>query len=376
VSSGPADEIFTCALTQDLGVLALTNLDPNYCALIQECQNDHDKLIDCEKTLYGVDHATITAHLLDAWKLPTIFSMSAMGSHDPTTVATDIDASVLTLIHCISLSGIFADVFVAEDTRKNLEKARTLGEKYFGFNADQVSALLEGIREQVPEISELFDFKLLSRAALDAIVEEARSLLVKINLRALSEMQDSVQTIERLSEENRVLKNKADIDPLTEAFNRRFLKRYLKTAFFEAMTKERNLSCVFIDVDHFKRVNDQFGHDVGDRVLQSLVKEIKEIIRNNDVVVRYGGEEFVVVLRRVEPDVALGVAWRICKSIRGMTLTAADGSDVRVGVSIGVATHTPDDRFASADSLLRAADAALYEAKSKGRDRVVRYERQ
>jgi diguanylate cyclase (GGDEF)-like protein len=123
-----------------------------------------------------------------------------------------------------------------------------------------------------------------------------------------------------------------------------------------------------IDLDHFKSLNDRFGHATGDRVLRAVAERISNAVRADDTPTRYGGEEFAVLLRRAEPQQALEVAERVRQEIE--TITPAElGITERVTVSVGVAVA--DARVSDPTSILAAADAALYRAKREGRNRVV-----
>ncbi|MCL6635855.1 MAG: diguanylate cyclase, partial [Peptococcaceae bacterium] len=158
----------------------------------------------------------------------------------------------------------------------------------------------------------------------------------------------------------------AERDPLTGLYNRRFLERYL--AEMERRRKETGapFSVMMADLDHFKSVNDTYGHQAGDEVLKEFGRFLRESVRQNDVAARYGGEEFVVVF---SGDSVLQIAERLCREWAGREVALPDGEKIRCTFSAGLAEAGRDG--ASADELVRAADQALYRAKSGGRNRVV-----
>jgi two-component system cell cycle response regulator len=159
----------------------------------------------------------------------------------------------------------------------------------------------------------------------------------------------------------------AVVDALTGLNNRRFLETHLAQALDQAAHKGRPLSLMILDIDHFKSVNDTYGHDAGDEVLKVFARRIKRVLRSADLVCRLGGEEFVVVM----PETPLAVAERIAERVRSAVERERFPIDatraIPVTTSIGLAERGAD---ANADALLRRADKALYASKSAGRNRV------
>jgi diguanylate cyclase (GGDEF)-like protein len=160
---------------------------------------------------------------------------------------------------------------------------------------------------------------------------------------------------------------RANIDALTGLPNRRYLQEVLATVGPRRRAGDR-LGALMIDLDHFKRLNDRYGHPAGDRVLRAVGERISTAIRADDTPARYGGEEFVVLLRRADPQQAVDVAERIRAQIAEMTPQQL-GIGEPLTVSIGVAVA--DSHVADPGALLHAADEALYRAKREGRNRVV-----
>jgi diguanylate cyclase (GGDEF)-like protein len=180
-------------------------------------------------------------------------------------------------------------------------------------------------------------------------------------LRALASQLDA------LNQELRLL---SVTDGLTKAYNHRHFQERFKSEFARARRYGDSLSCVMIDIDHFKRVNDDHGHPVGDKVLVRLVEILKDSIRSEDLVARYGGEEFVLLLPQTDAGQATLLAERIRERAAVECLPLAAGPGLTFTVSLGVADYTPDRADMDRDTLLSAADAALYRAKTNGRNRV------
>jgi diguanylate cyclase (GGDEF)-like protein len=170
-----------------------------------------------------------------------------------------------------------------------------------------------------------------------------------------------------LDVENMRLRRLAVTDQLTGAFNREFLQRRLPQAMESSAQRREPLSVAMIDVDHFKAINDAYGHAVGDRVLVEVASRLRGAIRGDAQLVRYGGEEFMVILPRADAGKAAEVGERIRAKLGDAPIEAAP-AQVLVRVSIGVAEFRGDGE--SAGKLIERADVALYAAKGGGRDRV------
>ena len=171
-----------------------------------------------------------------------------------------------------------------------------------------------------------------------------------------------------------LLRRTSFIDTLTNVNNRRFFDQRIGEEIDRVMRSGECLSCLFLDIDHFKKINDSFGHQTGDLVLAEVAQTIRSLLRNNDVLARYGGEEFVALLAVASEVKAVEVAERIRLKVAQSQLYAKDGSPINVYLSIGVATLQPallEDSAVDSEHLIELADLALYRAKDSGRNRVV-----
>ncbi len=168
---------------------------------------------------------------------------------------------------------------------------------------------------------------------------------------------------------NREIKRQSLIDPLTQAYNRHYFVDRLTSEVERAARYARPVSILFVDLDDFKLINDKYGHLQGDEVLRMLGKLFTESLRDVDVVCRYGGDEFVILLPETETSMALPAAEKLLRSVRSHAFSVLDdpARTLSVTISIGLSTLRAGQ---SDDALLKAADAALYRAKSLGRNRV------
>jgi diguanylate cyclase (GGDEF)-like protein len=158
-------------------------------------------------------------------------------------------------------------------------------------------------------------------------------------------------------------------DGLTGAFNRRYFDERVTAELSYARRHRSPVSVLMIDLDHFKKVNDTFGHLAGDQVLEAVARSIAETIRTEDVFARYGGEEFVIIAREVDEVGGLAFGERLRRIIEDIKILAPNGERISVTVSVGVAT-VPKGRAVDSAEVISCADGNLYAAKEKGRNRV------
>jgi two-component system, cell cycle response regulator len=189
----------------------------------------------------------------------------------------------------------------------------------------------------------------------------------------IKRLQEEIEEREReLMEANERLRHMSQTDALTGLENRRHIETRLEEMFEHAKRLGEPFSCVMVDLDKFKSVNDEYGHQAGDAVLKQLAKILKNEVREIDHAGRYGGEEFILLLTGTVLDAAVTFAERCRKAIEDHTFTFAGGTIQRTA-SFGVAGW-PHPKIQNCDGLVKAADDALYVAKETGRNRVVRFD--
>lgn len=191
---------------------------------------------------------------------------------------------------------------------------------------------------------------------LERIVDDRTNELKTINSELLKEIGDrkkAEETLEKL----------ATTDPLTTLFNRRKFDELLKYEMERNRRYRTGLSLIFCDIDHFKQLNDQHGHDIGDDVLRLFAQDLKNSIRSTDIIARWGGEEFMLLIPNTTTDIAKVLAEKLRKGVENMTFPIVG----KITASFGVTHFLADD---DPNTAIRRADTALYKAKENGRNRV------
>jgi two-component system, cell cycle response regulator len=211
---------------------------------------------------------------------------------------------------------------------------------------------------------------LLLRARITASLEKKRLRDQEADrLRQLLDLQRDLDRRNReLEELNRRLAEAARTDPLTGLPNRRWALEELQRVWQAATRYDRPMACLLVDVVHFKRVNDSFGHDTGDEVLKGVAGRLRSAARQHEAVCRLGGEEFLVVCDTIDRAGAAACAERLRNAVADRPVTY-QGREVAVTVSIGAAVR--DASMENPEQLLKVADQAVYAAKQSGRNRVV-----
>lgn len=273
------------------------------------------------------------------------------------------------------------EISLAQDPAQALELARgrspelVLTEQRFS-EADGLSLLSELLRdprtEHLPVIFHSSPERELAARCLDA---GAADFVAKPA--DGPELGARLERALRAARDRRVLQELAQTDALTGLPNYRALSKRIEHEFQRATRYGHSLSVVTVDLDHLKRINDRYGHDVGNRAIAALAQHLRANLRGADFAARFGGDEFVVLLPHQTPR----EAWIFAERLRGGTrsLEVVRRADerthaLRLSLSAGIAGHFPGSPKETAEELCQASDAALYEAKRRGRDQVVLYE--
>jgi diguanylate cyclase (GGDEF)-like protein len=366
-----AEEAFLAGLLQDIGILALHAAVPNYPEVLRESKHDHLRLERIEAERFGAGHPEVGAWLGRDWGLPDALIDSVAGSHVPDVLGEKHNS---TLPRCVAVSGYVASVWLRSTDDHVAESAAQAASRWLSLRGKEFEEVLVRTANAAHGFADIFEVTLPSAAEMEGILRQARDTLVQVTLRAALVASSSKADVQRLSAEKKTLEQHFSRDSLTRLFARAHMDAALAQTYEDAVRFGQPLSLLFCDIDHFKKVNDTYGHATGDKVLVAVARAIETSARQLDVVGRYGGEEFVMVLPDTQSKGAMVVAERIRASVEGLAFSIGNDHPMRVTISVGVATHGEAWMSGNVGDLLAAADAALYAAKRGGRNRSVAHQ--
>lgn len=360
------DPYFTAGLFLDVGLLSAARGDISYAAEI--ARGPAAFRVVRERAAGNPAHPAVGANLAREYNLPDE-TVEAIDKHH------DDEVPEGELARACWLAERFAGVFEGGDLvggkQRALEAAMELG-----IDEDDAEEIFATLPEQVRDAAGAFDRDVGEQPDLDALIEDANQSLVSMNqhyeqlVRQLQVLIDEKAALEQeLRAANSRLSEQATTDELTGLPNKRALQQALTRDLARASREDSPLSLIVIDVDHFKKFNDTWGHTTGDEVLRCVGKLLLEEVRAGDVPARYGGEEFVVVLPNTPPEGAQIVGERIRAALEAMSVQGPQGM-LKVTASFGIATVHGQGCQDQATNLFERADAALYEAKDGGRNQV------
>jgi diguanylate cyclase (GGDEF)-like protein len=368
-----AEEIFLAALLQDVGILALDKAVPDLYRGTDSVQRDHAALAVHEKKRLQVDHAEIGGWLMRNWNLPERLHRAIEHSHRIDLSTTAEPAQIFE--RCVALSGPVADLFLLDPQDRRFAETALCVERSLGMDKMAFGQVLGTVGAMLPETEAIFDTNLLTEQHPELILEQAREALMLRSLHALREI-NTLRAVAEISNSRALeLEEETRRDAMTGVYNRAYLDQFLAREFEHSTRHKWPLSVAFADLDNFKSINDRFGHQAGDRILQATARILRGNTRETDLIARYGGEEFVVVLPATDAETARSICERIVTAFQNTGHVI--GSDhTKVTISIGCATHGTQTSFPNVAEFVKAADQALYTAKLRGRNRIVPFDRQ
>ncbi|MFK8016211.1 MAG: HDOD domain-containing protein [Gammaproteobacteria bacterium] len=368
-----AEEAFLSSLLQDVGIMGLNTLDADFYNDATEFFTDHEALVKFEQEAIGCDHSAVGTWLLRHWGLPEYLQDAVAVSHQLKAASDSSGAQYLS--QCVGLAGPLADLWL-QGAKNPTEVSRVsrMARNAISISADEYSQLMKNIGTTVPEMAHIFETELIEADEASKITERANEIMTARSLQHLQEASAATEKAERLQSYATDLEEESQRDSLTQVASRSYLMQLLQRGYEHATRFSWPLAIMFIDLDHFKQVNDTYGHPAGDTVLTNVGQLLRDAVRCSDTVGRYGGEEFLVILPGADSEGIKIIAERILKVLRTHLHAVSPDKTIAVTASIGCAHVGEGREYASLDAFVACADEALYAAKHAGRDQYTLYE--
>jgi two-component system, cell cycle response regulator len=269
-------------------------------------------------------------------------------------------------------------VFYSTAPESAHKRFRQEAKELLGLNVLTINAILKEVAGEIDAAAEYFGLHIPPTKSVMEILQEANLNLGRLNLtyeelnRQLIQQKIELEKLTaELKHKNTLLENQVNNDFLTELANHRHFQSTLEQELNRSARNAEIVSLLMLDIDWFKKINDSYGHLAGDFVLREFCAITRQIIRDYDFPARYGGEEFAIILPSTTPDNARIVAEKIREHTEKYVFNAGQQTEIRITVSIGVASARPAYTTIKKFEFIGWADEALYQAKNKGRNRVV-----
>ncbi len=352
---GSGDEDFLIGLVFNVGQIGIgTTYPEKFVEMLGDNKSISGLTVEMEAEAFGTNRYEIGSKLLEKWHFPQKM-VDSLASFDP----DNLNVETTTLYLSQLLGGLLLSTDVVEDQiLETKQQALTL----LDMDADQFDLLFDEMVSEWKGYEGLFDYDAIGFNSIQELESRAKESMMQISLGMDTEIQ-------KITEEKKELEESALIDLLTTLKNRAAYDAETPGVVSYHSRQKKSFGIIVIDIDHFKAVNDTYGHAAGDAVLREVGKSLKTNCRNYDTVYRYGGEEFVAVVVDCDFESLTIVANRFRESIEALRVETV-GEVLAVTASMG-SCWSENGECQSIEELFVKADAYLYEAKNSGRNRCV-----
>ncbi len=358
-------EFFSAGLLSEIGPLAILKARPN----------EFPEFLKAEEA-DPTDHSAggeLSAAILAHWQMPSSFCDAVRNRWRSIDELRQIPVeSDVLLSHAAALASATAEYFCEPQKGMALVRIHEIAEVLFGLKQEGIQKFIERVQAHVMENCDLLETDVSTwgqPSEILAVAMEQLSRLAVATVESAPDPDSTQQENQRLRRRVEDLLQRSITDVLTELFNRAHFDEQLPLWIRNARGANRSVGLLFLDVDHFKKINDTYGHAIGDTVLRQLAATVKRTVRDGDLVARYGGEELVVLVSNPSIASLQGLGERIRGDIEKEAVSTPIGQ-VRPTVSIGGSIVDPAFSADADVELVRSADQAMYLAKRNGRNRV------
>lgn len=356
------DSAFLAGLLCDLGQLAAAQgASQRYAEVLTRLESSDETLQAIEYQVLGTDHMEFGRELLESWNLPPSICCAVGAHHDPQRVEDPQDPCRM-LAQILHVATTCAELYGGCDIEPSARAIKRDAARYFNMDPDTCTEVLREIEAELPHAAELFEVEIPDAQALAEICTRASQLVVKETLALNQQVQDATA-------QARHFEQKAQVDALTGLPNRGVFDERLGPELEKARSEGGSLGLLLLDLDHFKKVNDSYGHTVGDELLREVGRIVRATLGEGEWSARYGGEEIVCVL----PGCARPELEVRAEQLRGAVegIEVASGADrVWASASVGGCWIRRVSDEVTPLRLFEAADRELYRAKEAGRNQV------
>lgn len=379
IDKDAAEEAFVAGLLQNLGVLILARAFPDqYRQVEQVIEKEGSNRCQVENDLIGADHAYIGSEVTRSWGFPDALVLPLRYHADP-AACDGRDASIQRLCQVVYLSGLISRVYRSSEPDAIVAQFNKQAQQLLGLEERVLKDFLDSVHAEVNQTADYFEFRINEQKSIAEILQIANAELSVLNLsyeemnRALVEKTVKLELLTaELEKKNHQLELLANIDGLTHAYNHRYFQNFLDQEINRSKRYSRSLALVFTDIDYFKKLNDTFGHQVGDEMLRQFCDVCRAELREYDLFARYGGEEFALVLPETDIKEAEAVAEKLRLAIARHSFEHNRQSS-HITASFGVFAMMPAKEPFTKNEMISFADQAMFQAKKKGRNQVVVY---
>ncbi|PIE74356.1 MAG: hypothetical protein CSA19_00175 [Deltaproteobacteria bacterium] len=364
-------DLFVSGLLQNIGVLILFSTRPLEAQrVLDEKRVSGKPLYQVEEEILGFNHAEIGAELLELWNIPQ--SIYQPIRHH---LSESFDEKYKKESLILKISNRIAAVYYGSRVSETIKEVHKLLTATAQIPKQTIDELIDQVGAKSREMMNLFLIDSKGMQPISVIIQRSNDELKKLNLsyeQVVYDLKKSTQKAEKLAKElkqaNEKLSQLAYFDELTGLYNFRYFQETLDDEIYRANRYQQTLSVMLIDIDFFKKVNDTYGHLIGDLVLKNVGKELVQLVRQSDVVARYGGEEFAIILPSTGITGAKVIGQRVRRGIERLEIKH-EQINVSITVSVGISS-TEMENADNKKTLLSYSDEALYQAKRNGRNRL------
>jgi diguanylate cyclase (GGDEF)-like protein len=360
------ENAFFLGLLQNIGMLIMVESMPDeYEKVIGEAGSIGRPLHEIEKNLLGINHMEVGEFVTHSWGLPASFNVPIGFHHCPERLACPLD-DIEQLTRILHLSSLYIDLFKSSDLNAGYAEIEKHIQAYKLTSVVDKSDFAEEVAEGVKSIFPIFDLQIDEKKHIE-IIDAARSELADLSSELLNQVHSQAQCLDQLRQQ-------VGLDSMTQLYNHERFMEILYQEISRAARYKTPLSIIMADVDHFKSINDFFGHQAGDHALKCVSAQLKKLLRDSDHIARYGGEEFAIILPMTPLKDTLLTAERLRKSIESQKIIY-DERSISVTMSFGIASFE-NNREIDVEGFIKMADEALYDAKNTGRNKCCPYKNQ